>query len=186
VEVLRYVHGLTDDDLKHVETIVHEGQPYQLLNPVAMLKAKAANVRDIKQDDIPPRHDREHLRLVARCLPKYLRDIHEAAVKDGTLEKHTLSILSYAFKTLQDPKTANTLRAEGIEPSLLIPEEFKESPLSRIRRACEHQLPRLVAPTTGQPQASGSDPIAPMPLDPPLVVQPPPEPTQPPIPPGEG
>lgn len=147
VEVLRYVHGLEDDDLKHVETIVHEGQTYQLLNPIAMLKAKAANLRDFKQDEVPPRHDREHLRLIARCLPKYLRDIHAAGVKDGSLEKHTLTILSYAFKTLQDAKTVKTLVAEGINPRLLIPEEFKESPLARIRKACGYQLPRLSAMT---------------------------------------
>ncbi|MGH8018924.1 MAG: hypothetical protein ACREIA_11630 [Opitutaceae bacterium] len=77
VEVLHSIHGLKKEDLARVETIEHRGDNYRVLDPVVMLKAKAANVRDINQDGPPPRHDREHLQLVARCVPLYLRDVHQ-------------------------------------------------------------------------------------------------------------
>jgi hypothetical protein len=145
VEVLHSVHGLDREDLSHVETIEHRGFQYRLLDPIAMLKAKAANVRDIKQDDVPPRHDRQHLQLIARCVPPYLREVHESAVTNPDLEKDALSVVSRAFKTLQRGKTAHTLYAEGIIPASLLPEEFRESPLARIRAAYRWQMP-LVAP----------------------------------------
>ena len=146
VEVLHSVYGLEKSDLARVETVEHRGHQYRLLDPVVMLKAKAANVRDLKQDDTPPRHDRLHLQLVARCVPLYLREVHQAAVQNPANEKESLNVVSYAFKTLQNEKTAQTLHAEGIAPASLIPAELRDSPLPRIRAAFEwqfHLLERL-------------------------------------------
>lgn len=145
VEVLQSVHGLEKADLAHVETIEHRGNQYRLLDPIVMLKAKAANVRDIKQDEEPPRHDRPHLQLIARCVPLYLGDVHQAAVKNPAIEKEALAVVSRAFKTLQQVKTSRTLQAEGITPAALIPAELKESPLLRIRTAFQWQFPLLAA-----------------------------------------
>ncbi len=143
VEVLHSVHGLEPADLARQAIVEHQGHTYRLLDPVAMLKAKAANVRDIKQDDHPPRHDREHLQVIARCVPLYLREVHAAAVSRPEAEKEALAVVSYAFKTLQLPKVAGTLAAEGITSASLIPPEFAESPLSRIRLAYDWQFSRL-------------------------------------------
>lgn len=149
VEVLHSVHGLDSEDISHVETIEHRGFQYRLLDPIAMLKAKAANVRDIKQDDVPPRHDRQHLQLIARCVPPYLREVHQSAVNNPDLEKDALAVVSRAFKTLQRGKTAETLRTEGIAPALLVPDEFRESPLARIRAAYRWQMPLIASRETG-------------------------------------
>jgi hypothetical protein len=62
------------------------------------------------------------------------------------IEKESLSVVSYAFKTLQNEKTARTLHAEGIAPVSLIPAELKESPLARIRAAFEWQFRLLEKP----------------------------------------
>lgn len=147
VEVLHSVHGLEKSDLAHVETVRHGGVEYRVLDPVVMVKAKAANVRDIIQDGDPPRHDREHLQLIARCVPIYLRQMHAAGVANPAIERESLAVISRAFKTLQSAKTAETLWAEGIAPSSLMPAEFKESPLLRIRSACAWQFPRLESAT---------------------------------------
>jgi len=40
-----------------------------------MLKSKTTNLRELKQDGDPPRHDREHLQIVAICFPRFL-DAH--------------------------------------------------------------------------------------------------------------
>ena len=145
VEILHSVHGLEKEELGYVETIEHRGHPYQLLDPVVMLKAKAANVRGLKQDDDPPRHDREHLQLIARCVPSYLRDVHQRAVELPSLEKESLAVISRAFKTLQHRKTAETLVAEGIEIASLVPTEFASSPVERIRNAYKWQMELTVS-----------------------------------------
>jgi hypothetical protein len=62
-----------------------------------MLKAKAANVRDIDQVGPPIRQDRAHLQLVARCVPEFLHDVHRNATADGTREKEALAVISRAF-----------------------------------------------------------------------------------------
>ncbi len=167
VEVLHSVHGLDRSDLARVETVEHFGNRYRLLDPVVMLKAKAANVRDIKQDDDPPRHDRLHLQLVARCVPLYLRDAHQAALQNPTIEKASLNVVSYAFRTLQNAKTAQTLQAEGIAPASLIPPELKESPLPRIRLAFEWQFRRLEKTVRKLTALEGKPSVAVSPLRPP-------------------
>lgn len=161
VEVLHSVNGLEPADLAHVETVRYAGVEYRVLDPVVMMKAKAANVRDIKQDGNPPRHDREHLQLLARCVPIYLRKIHEAGVANATLEKESLAVVSRAFKTLQHPKTARTLVAEGISPASLIPAELAESPLARIRSAYEWQYQLLAGAIEkpGPPQPTVAPPF---------------------------
>ncbi len=140
VEILHSVHGLDKADLAASAYIESEGVVYRVLDPVAMLKAKAANVRDIDQVGPPLRQDRMHLQLIARCVPDFIRDVHRDAVAAPAREKEALIVVSRAFKTLQNEQTALSLHAEGIAPASLIPVELKESPLPRIRTAFEWQF----------------------------------------------
>ena len=105
VEILHSVHGLDKADLSAVEVVSYDGTEYRLLDPIVMLKSKAANVRDINQDGPPPRQDRVHLQLLARCWPAYLRDIHEAAVAHPETEKDALAVISLTFATGGGPDT---------------------------------------------------------------------------------
>jgi hypothetical protein len=144
VEILHSVHGLDKADLDAAAYVKSEGVVYRVLDPVAMLKAKTANVRDIDQVGPPVRQDRLHLQLIVRCVPEFLRDVHQSAVMDPSREKEALTVVSRAFKTLQNAKTAQTLQAEGLAPASLIPAELAASPLPRIRSAFEWQF-RLLA-----------------------------------------
>jgi hypothetical protein len=127
-----------------------------VLDPIAMVKAKAYNVRKFKQDDNPPRHDREHLELIAKCVPEYLREIHQAAIRLEAAQaaaakdaiKEAAAAVSAAFATLADNETAATLRALRIAPEHLIPPEFAESPIEKVANAWKHQHQRLVAAGT--------------------------------------
>ena len=121
-------------------------------------------MRDIDQLGTPERHDRQHLHLIARCVPKFLRDVHAAAVADLTREKEALKVFTRAFKMLQQEKFTATLFKEGIAPRSLLPAEFAQSPLERIRKAYQWQLSLV--------PAEGSAP----PLKP--TVAPPPKPRQ--------
>ena len=68
VEVLGKVRGLEQEDLEAVEELEQGDLKYRVLDPVAMLKAKAANVREIDQAGPPPRQDRAHLHIIAQCV----------------------------------------------------------------------------------------------------------------------
>jgi len=149
VEILHKVHGLDRADLEAAAYIKSQGATYRVLDPIAMLKAKAMNVRDIPQDGPSPRQDRLHLQLIVRCVPEFLRDVHQSAAVDSTKEKQALEVFSRAFRTLQDKKITSTLIAEGIAPRSLLPAEFAESPLERIRKAYQWQM--KMVPEVSQP-----------------------------------
>ena len=151
VEILHSVHGLVESDLEASAYVEFEGAVFRVLDPIAVLKAKAMNVRDIDQDGPSPRQDRLHLHLIARCVPEFLRDVHQSAVADPTKVKQSLEVFSRAFRTLQNKKIATTLIAEGIAPRSLLPPEFSESPLDRIRRAYQWQM-KMVPEGTQQTQ----------------------------------
>jgi hypothetical protein len=143
VEVLHRVLGLEREDLAAVVQIEQNGVTYRLLDPVAMLKAKAANLRKLDQAGPPPRQDRAHLQIIAQCLPHFLRDAHQQAIANADLRDAFSPTLSRTFKTLTHRPTLKILLQEGIRPGQLVPAELRDSPIERVRTACQHQLPRL-------------------------------------------
>jgi hypothetical protein len=143
VEVLSKVHGLDREDLEAVEELEQDGVNYCVLDPIAMLKAKAANVRELDQEGPPPRQDRAHLQIIAQCVAPFLRDAHTQAVQDSTLHSKLAKTVSRAFRTLSTRRTLQTLLAEGIGPLSLLPADLGGSPIAKVRSAFEHQLPRL-------------------------------------------
>lgn len=157
VEVLHSVAGLNASDLRRVSEVDVGGVKYRLLDPIAMLKAKAYNARKFKQDGDPPRHDREHLRLIAQCVPEFLRELHDGAVRlqrardpeASAAAKNVLTAVRAAFETLTAPKTAGLLRELGFPPDALVPPDFEESPLVKIATAWKHQMPRVRAAGLG-------------------------------------
>lgn len=143
VEVLSKVRGLTKEDLEAVVDLVEDGVSYHLLDPIAVLKAKAANVREIDQAGPPPRQDRPHLQMISQCVSPFLRDAHQQALADPSLQADFAKTISRTFKTLSDRHTLRTLLTESIQPLTLVPAELKDSPIEKVRTAFEHQMPRL-------------------------------------------
>jgi hypothetical protein len=143
VEVIKGVHGLDDRELQAVEELEYGGVIYRLLDPIVLLKAKAANVRDLNQSGPPERHDRQHLQLIARCWPPYLASIHAKALASPEAQPAAVRIFSRAFAVLQHRATAATLAAEGIDRLALMPADMADSPVEKIRNAYSWQLPKL-------------------------------------------
>lgn len=143
VEVLHKVLGLEEEDIDTVTSIEQGGITYRVLDPIAMLKAKAANVRELDQEGPPPRQDRAHLRIIAQCVAPFLRDAHAQAVGDAALHAKFAKTVSRAFRTMLGRRTLQTLLNEGFDPLPMLPEELSTSPISQVRAAFEHQLPRL-------------------------------------------
>ena len=73
----------------------------------------------------------------------FLRDAHQQAAADSSLQGEFAKTISRTFKTLSDRHTLRTLLAEGIQPLTLMPGELKDSPIGKVRSAFEHQMPRL-------------------------------------------
>jgi hypothetical protein len=142
VEVLHRVHGLEPQDLVAAE-VEYAGARFRILDPVAMLKAKAANLREFQQDGNPPRHDAEHLRLVALCMPRFLEDVALSETTNPEELRNQLKTVSRAFAVLQDAKTVATLKGIGIEPRLLVPESLANSPNEKVRKAWAYQSQHL-------------------------------------------
>jgi hypothetical protein len=143
VEFIKNVHGLNSRDFEAVEELSYGGTTYRVLDPISLLKAKAANVRDLDQAGPPERHDRAHLQLVARCWPLYLLRLHEMALARPEANDAVSHVFSRAFEVLQHRQTASTLATVGINRAALMPPSLGESPIDKIRRAYQWQLPRL-------------------------------------------
>ena len=142
VEILTSVKGLDKEDLAATRVIEKDGVRFQVLDPIAMLKSKTVNLRELKQDGDPPRHDREHLQIVAICFPRFIQDAHDQAKSAVDLHDEFSAVVSRAFRTLSEKRTAATLRQNGIKPSRLMP-NLHDSPIEKVRNAYLHQLPRL-------------------------------------------
>lgn len=149
VEVLHSVHGLDPQDLVDAE-VEYAGTRFRILDPVALLKAKAANLRDFKQDGDPPRHDAEHLRLVAQCFPRFLEDVALYETTDSEELRNQLKTVSRAFAVLQDRKVVETLTLAGIEPASLVPQSLDSAPNEKVQRAYQFQFGRM---TSRKPKA---------------------------------
>lgn len=139
VEVVKGVKGLDAEDIVWAK-LEHLGTTYRLLDPIALLKAKATNLRELDQKGPPPRHDREHLGLIVQCIPLFIKSI----LAQPEAEEKAPKTISRLFSTLQHKKTAETLRSEGVDILALITDDIKNSPIAKIRRACENQIPRLM------------------------------------------
>lgn len=140
-EVITGVPGLSDNDLRSVEMVRYQGTLFKTLDPISMLKAKAYCVAKFDQTK---RHDIAHLKLIAKCVPAYLRQIHQQAI-DPELQNTAAKIISRAFAVATDPKITTILRKEGIVPGSLLPIELASSPVEKIRKAYSYQMPRISA-----------------------------------------
>lgn len=140
-EVIQTVPGLSSKDLSAVVCVRHCGALYNVLDPIAILKAKAHCVEKYDQSQ---RQDRYHLKLIAKCVPSFLRQIHANAVTPEQ-QAAAAKLVSRAFEVATDPRITTILRKEGIGPGSLIPLELASSPIEKIRKACSHQIPRIPA-----------------------------------------
>jgi len=140
VEILHKIKGLEKADFNAPVKVIFNGAAYHVLDPVVLLKAKAANVRHFPQDGPDPRNDLEHFHLLVKIIPEYLRDIHEQARIDALPAAVVEKTLGNLFKTMQNKHVAGVLNRELVAPDALVPREFSDSFSAKIRRALIHQM----------------------------------------------
>lgn len=87
IEVLRHVHGITNEELcKPAYTVALGDTPIRVPGPVALLQAKIANVADLAQSG---RQDGRHVIILTQLMSAYLKDLQKAATT-GRLEERAL------------------------------------------------------------------------------------------------
>ena len=86
IEVLRYVHGASNEELQEPAYLFALGETQvrvQVPGPIALLRAKVANLVDLKQTG---RQDGRHVLILERVLPAYLGDLRVSA-REGRMTR---------------------------------------------------------------------------------------------------
>jgi len=144
VEALNFVLGLDDADLAAFVDLQHGGQVFRVLDPVALLKAKCANMNELRQGGLE-RHDAGHLDVLAKCVPEYLRDIAGDAAGGKLSVDRVTGALGRLFNTMKTPAFGGVLWHADVVPDKLVPVECRKSPLAPIRELCETEFPEACA-----------------------------------------
>ncbi len=142
IEVLKYVHGVKEEELRepsYTFEIGLNGIPVCVPGPVALFKAKLANLADLNQDG---RQDAKHVRILSRILPDYWQDMCKA-VRSGKIEERKLiSHLETILKASQSTKAKTILKELSIRiSSLFIGLEYET--LVKVRSFRRKRLYRL-------------------------------------------
>jgi hypothetical protein len=140
VEALVKVFGLDTGDLQSLVELEHQGMRFVTLDPVALIKAKCANVNELAQGD-ELRHDEEHLKLLGQIMPEYLREVHGQAHERKLREETVTNTLGRLFKVMQTPATAGVLWHAGLTADGLVPVECQNSPSAVMRAQCDANMP---------------------------------------------
>jgi hypothetical protein len=106
VEVLRSVRGLTQKELADTDLVeLRPGHIYRIPSPVRLLKAKLANLHEIKP--VRPQ-DIRHVHLLVILTQEYLYDFHRR-VADKQVSQRSLINALHELQELIDAKKARAL-----------------------------------------------------------------------------
>ena len=143
VEVLRHVHGVTNDELCHPVYTVAVGSGgirVRIPGPVALLQAKIANASDLPQTG---RQDLRHVRILACLMPGYLADLETSVTKGTMEERDLLAVLERLLAVVTVKHAAAVLRKAEVDRRALFA-ELTAKRLPKIRAFVEKRLSRAL------------------------------------------
>lgn len=141
IEVLRYVHGVSNEELrKPVYTMALGETHVRVPSPIALLQAKIANVADIAQTG---RQDARHVAILARVLPAYLADLQKAVVEGRTEERKLIEFLERLLSVVTAGKSRKVSEQLRLDVRVLFAGLGHEK-LSKLRGFLEKRLPRAI------------------------------------------
>lgn len=143
VEVLRYVHGVNDKDLRDpVYTLVIGDGPVrvQVPGPIALLQAKIANVAELQQTG---RQDARHVLILARLLPAYLEDLQKAAAEGRMEERKLIDFLERLLAVVRSEQGREVFERLKIAPHAPFA-GLKAEKLSKLKAFLKNRLPRAL------------------------------------------
>jgi len=143
IEVLRYVEGATNEELREPVYTMALGEQQvrvQVPGPIALFKAKIANVAALKQEG---RQDARHIRILACLLPAYLNDLGRAVVDRRLEERKFLGFLQRLLAVVTPTTARKTLAAVGIDSRALF-SEINPDGLPKISTFLSERLRRAL------------------------------------------
>ena len=142
VEVLRHVHGVTNEELRAPVYTVAVGSSrvaVRVPGPIALMKAKVADVADLAQSG---RQDARHVRILAQLMPAYLGDLVTSVAKGGMRERALVDLLERLLTVVTSRNAGRVLGTLGI-PRRVLFAELATGGVPRVRRFIEERLPRM-------------------------------------------
>ncbi len=143
VEVLRYVHGVTNEELQASAFTMAIGTNQvrvQVPEPIALLKAKIANVSDIAQTG---RQDVRHVVILAQLMPAFLTDLLSAATQGRITERNLVNHLESLLTTVTAAKGQKVFKALKISAQSLFA-ELPSTSMPKVNAFLQKRLPRLL------------------------------------------
>lgn len=139
IEVLRYVHGIDNEELLDpVYTVAIGKTEVRLPSPIALLQAKISNVTDIAQKG---RQDARHVLILTRLLPAYLEDLQTAAVDEHMSERTLINLLERLLAVVTTAKAKKVFAPMQFEPVELFA-TLGHKKLSKLKAFLEKRVPR--------------------------------------------
>jgi hypothetical protein len=139
IEVLRYVHGISNEELQDpVYTVAIGKTEVRLPGPIALLQAKISNVADIAQKG---RQDARHVLILTLLMPAYLEDLQAAAANERMPERTMIDLLERLLAVATTAKAKKVFASMRFEPAELFA-TLGHKKLPKLRAFLEKRVPR--------------------------------------------
>ncbi len=146
IEVLRNVHGITNEELRDSAfemAIGSKSVRVRVPGPVTLLKAKIANASDLPQAG---RQDARHVLILAELMPAFLDDL-VLSVKNGRMtERALMDQLEILLAVLTSAKARRVFAALKIAPARLF-QELNGATMPKLESFLSKRLPRVFSET---------------------------------------
>ncbi len=145
IEVLRYVKGASNEELREPAYLFALGEPparVQAPGPIALLQAKVANLAEIKQEG---RQDGRHVLILARVMPAYLEDLRASAAAGRMDERKLVEFLEQLLAVATSPHGRNAWADLRLDPREFFT-GLKPDGLPKLRAFLAKRLPRVLPP----------------------------------------
>jgi hypothetical protein len=141
IEVLRYVHGVSNEELREPVYTVALGETHvQVPSPIALMQAKIANVADIAQTG---RQDARHVVILAHVLPAYLEDLQKAVLEGRMDERKLIEFLERLLAIITTEKARKVFKDLHLDARALFVGLGHEK-LPKIKGFIDERLPRAI------------------------------------------
>ncbi|MBS0630322.1 MAG: hypothetical protein JSS11_00280 [Verrucomicrobia bacterium] len=141
VEVLRSVHGATNAELRepaYTLTVGEKPVAIQVPGPIALLKAKIANVAGLHQEG---RQDGRHVVILARLMPAYLHELQTITLAGQLAERRLLDYLENLLAVVAAPSARKIFAQLKLDPIKLF-DELDGAKLPKVKLFLRERLPR--------------------------------------------
>ncbi|MBX7246200.1 MAG: hypothetical protein K1X53_11945 [Candidatus Sumerlaeaceae bacterium] len=142
VEVLGGICGMSHADIqKGITEVTFESNLYRTLSPVAMLKAKLANVATIPQEK---RQDLRHVQMLIPCVRAYITYAHRQAEEGAQTASFVKKMLTRTLDIVKSPHGVLTQQTHGAKLRNCFPVKLLEnSAFASVRNFVDHQITKL-------------------------------------------